>query len=191
MQRASHIISANTKQQLGMLFFTILLVGFWYGPPQTFAAKGFKVGVVDPQTIIENTKAGKRALATLKEHAQVRQKLIASDEEELKSIQEELQNSDALSDKAKQTKQGLFQRKLQEYQRRGQEFQTELGNKQQALVNEFLGKIQVVIKAVADRHGFSLVIDKGSGATLKIVLYSLKGLDITNEVIKEFNKKFP
>ena len=191
MQRASHIISANTKQQLGMLFFTILLVGFWYGPPQTFAAKGFKVGVVDPQTIIENTKAGKRALATLKEHAQVRQKLIASDEEELKSIQEELQNSDSLSDKEKQTKQGLFQRKLQEYQRRGQEFQTELGNKQQAMVNEFLGKIQVVIKAVADRHGFSLVIDKGSGATLKIVLYSRKGLDITNEVVKEFNKKFP
>lgn len=191
MQRASHIISANTKQQLGMLFFTILLVGFWYGPPQTFAAKGFKVGVVDPQTIIENTKAGKRALATLKEHAQVRQKLIASDEEELKSIQAELQNSDALSDKEKQTKQGLFQRKLQEYQRRGQEFQTELGNKQQAMVNEFIGKIQVATKAVADRHGFSLVIDKGSGATVKIVLYSRKGLDITNEVIKEFNKKFP
>ncbi len=191
MQRASHIISANTKQQLGMLFFTILLVGFWYGPPQTSAAKGFKVGVVDPQTIIENTKAGKRALATLKEHAQVRQKLIASDEEELKSIQAELQNSNALSDKEKQTKQGLFQRKLQEYQRRGQEFQTELGNKQQAMVNEFLGKIQVVIKAVADRHGFSLVIDKGNQATLKIVLYSRKGLDITNEVIKEFNKKFP
>ena len=174
-----------------MLFFTILLVGFWYGPPQTFAAKGFKVGVVDPQTVIENTKAGKRALATLKEHAQVRQKLIAADEAELKSIQEELQNSDSLSDKEKQTKQGLFQRKLQEYQRRGQEFQTELGNKQQAMVKEFLGKIQVVIKAVADRHGFSLVIDKGSGATLKIVLYSRKGLDITNEVIKEFNKKFP
>ena len=191
MQRGSHVISANTKQRLGVLFFTILLVGFWYGPPQTFAAKGFKVGVVDPQTIIENTKAGKRALATLKEHAQVRQKLIASDEAELKSIQEELQNSDSLSDKEKQTKQGLFQRKLQEYQRRGQEFQTELGNKQQAMVKEFLGKIQVVIKAVADRHGFSLVIDKGSGATLQIVLYSRKGLDITNEVIKEFNKKFP
>ena len=191
MQRMNHVIPANTKQRLGMLFFTLLLVSLWCSLPQAFAAKGFKVGVVDPQTIIENTKAGKRALATLKEHAQVRQKLIASDEEELKSIQEELQNSDSLSDKEKQTKQGLFQRKLQEYQRRGQEFQTELGNKQQAMVKEFLGKIQVVIKAVADRHGFSLVIDKGSGATLKIVLYSRKGLDITNEVIKEFNKKFP
>lgn len=191
MQRASHIISANTKQQLGMLFFTILLVGFWYGPPQAFAAKGFKVGIVDPQTVIENTKAGKRALATLKEHAQVRQKLIAADEAELKSIQEELQNSDALGDKERQTKQGLFQRKLQEYQRRGQEFQAELGNKQQAMVKEFIGKIQVATKAVANRHGFSLVIDKGSEATLKIVLYSRKGLDITNEVVKEFNKKFP
>mgnify|MGYP003325167620 CR=1 FL=1 len=45
--------------------------------------------------------------------------------------------------------------------------------------------------AVADRHGFSLVIDKGNEGTLNIVLYNRKGLDITNEVVKEFNKRFP
>ena len=152
---------------------------------------GFKGGIGDPQAVIEKTKAGKRALATLKEHAEVRQKLLAADEEELKSLQEALQKPEGLSDQEKQTKQGQFQRKIQEYQQRGQEFQAELGNKQQAMVKEFLGKIQTAIKVVSDRHGFSLVIDKGSEATLKIVLYSRKGLDITNEVVKEFNKKFP
>ena len=191
MQRTSHVISTNTKQRLGMLFFSILLASFCYSLPQAFAAKGFKVGIVDPQAVIEKPKAGKRALATLKEHAEVRQKLLAADEEELKSLQEALHKPEGLSDQEKQTKQGQFQRKIQEYQQRGQEFQAELGNKQQAMVKEFLGKIQTAIKVVSDRHGFSLVIDKGSEATLKIVLYSRKGLDITNEVVKEFNKKFP
>ena len=188
MQRESHVISTNTKQQLGMLFFAIVLVSFWYSIPQAFAAKGFKIGIVDPQSVIENTKAGKRALATLKEHAQVRQKLLAADEEELKSLQEGLQG---LSDKEKQTKQEQFQRKIQQYQQRARDFQTELGNKQRDMVKEYIGKIQTAIKTVADRHKFSLIIDKGSEATLQIVLYSRKGLDITNEVVKEFNKKFP
>jgi len=36
-----------------------------------------------------------------------------------------------------------------------------------------------------------LIMDKGSDATLKIVLYSRQGLDITNEVVKEFDRRFP
>ncbi len=190
MQRISDVISPKTTTRTGTLFLTMLLMSIFCGLPQAFAAKNFKVGIVDPQAVIEKSKAGQRALATLKEHATVRQKLLASDEEELKTLQEELQNGKGLSDKDKQAKQERFQRKLQEYQKRGQEFQQELGVKQRDMVKEYMGKIEEATKAVADRHGFSLVIDKGSNATLKIVLYSRKGLDITNEVVKEFNKKF-
>ena len=191
MQGVSDLISQKTSTRIGTLILTIVVISIFSGLPQAFAAKGFKVGIVDPQAVIEKTKAGKRALATLKEHADVRQKLLKSDEDELKTLQEELQNGKGLSEQDKKTKQGIFQQKLQEYQKRGQEFQLELSRKQQNMVKEYMGKIEKATKAVADRHGFSLVIDKGSEATLKIVLYSRKGLDITNEVVKEFDKKFP
>ena len=117
--------------------------------------------------------------------------MLATDEEELKSLPAELQNSKELSNKEKQSKQERFQRKIQEFQKRGQEFQVELGNKQRAMLKDYMGKIQEATKTVADRHGFSLVIDKGNEGTLNIVLYNRKGLDITNEVVKEFNKRFP
>lgn len=191
MQGVSDVSSLKTNTRTSILFLTMLLISILCGLPQAFAAKGFKVGIVDPQAVIEKSKAGKRALATLKEHATVRQKLLKADEDELKVLQEELQNSAGLNEKDKQSKQGLFQRKLQEYQKRGQEFQQELGEKQRDMVREYMGKIEKATKAVADRHGFSLVIDKGSEATLKIVLYSRKGLDITSEVVKEFDKRFP
>ena len=51
-------------------------------------------------------------------------------------------------------------------------------------------KIEAVTSVVAKRHGFSLVVDKGSDTTLKIVLYNRKGLDITNEVVKEFDRRY-
>jgi len=190
MQGVSNANSPTKNTRTGILFLTLVLIGVFCGLPQAFAAKDFKVGIVDPQAVIEKSKSGKRALATLKEHAAVRQKLLASDEEELKVLQEEIQNAKGLSEKETKAKEESFQRKLQDYQKRGQEFQQELGVKQRDMVQEYMGKIEEATKAVADRHGFSLVIDKGSNATLKIVLYSRKGLDITNEVVKEFNKKF-
>lgn len=191
MQGVSNVMSKKTNRRTGMIILTMFVSSLFCGLPQALAAKNFQVGVIDPQSVIEKSKAGKRALATLKEHATVRQKLLASDEEELKTLQEELQNSKNLSEKDKQTKQELFQRKVQEYQKRGQDFQQELSQKQRDMVSEYMGKIEKATEAVAERHGFSLVIDKGSNATLKIVLYSQKGLDITNEVVKEFDKKFP
>lgn len=154
------------------------------------AASSFKVGLIDPQMVIEKSRDGKRALAVLKEHATVRQNLLKADEEELKKLQEEGQNAKSPSDAEKQALQENFQRKLQDYQKRGQEFQQELGQKQKNMVLEYMKKIEAATKAVAERHGFDLVIDKGSEATLKIAIYSKDGLDITDEVVKEFDRRF-
>jgi outer membrane protein len=156
------------------------------------AKKGsFRVGVIDPQTVIEKSKAGSRALAGLKEHAQARETVMKNDQKELEKLQEELNSaSSTLSDDEKKSRQNRFSEKLQEWQKRGQEFQAELAQKQKDLVQEYMKKIQQATSTVAKRHGFDVVIDKGSENTLKIVLYHRDGLDLTNEVVKEFNKRF-
>ncbi|MCZ6799844.1 MAG: OmpH family outer membrane protein [Nitrospirae bacterium] len=157
---------------------------------QVLAAPTFKVGIIDPQQVIEKSRAGKRALETLKEHATVRQKLLANDESELKSLEAKLRENSSLSDSEKQARQETFRKKLQEYQKRGQEFQQELGIKQKELVMEYMKKIETATKAVAEKHGFSMIVDKGSDSTLRIVLYSRKGLNITSEVVKEFDRRY-
>ena len=156
------------------------------------AKKGsFRVGVIDPQSVIEKSKAGSRALAGLKEHAAARENVMKNDQKELEKLQEELNAaSSTLGDEEKKRRQERFAQKFQEWQKRGQEFQTELGQKQKELVQEYMKKIEEATAAVAKRHGFDVVIDKGSNTTLKIVLYHRDGLDLTNEVIKEFNKRF-
>ena len=190
MPRVSNRMSHQPRTWTGILSLMTIVISIWCGLPQAFAAKDFRVGIVDPQVVIEKSKSGKRALATLQEHATVRQKLLASDEKEIETLQEELQNGKRISEKEKQAKQELLQRKLQEYQKRRQEFQVELNQKHHDMIMAYMSKIEKVIKVVADRHQFSLVIDKGRDV-LKTVLYSRKGLDITNEVIKEVNKRFP
>jgi len=182
--------SLNRHHRSGFTLGLVILVGLTWGLPATWGASSFKVGLIDPQMVIEKSRDGQRALATLKEHAAVRQKLLKADEEELKKLQEEGQNAKNPSEAEKQALQENFQRKFQEYQKRGQEFQQELAQKQKDMVMEYMKKIEAATKAVAERHGFDLVLDKGSEATLKIAIYSKNGLDITDEVVKEFNRRF-
>ena len=154
----------------------------------------FRVGVLDPQTVIEKSKAGSRALAALKEHAQARETVMKNDQKELEGLQDELKAADSkdskLSEEEQKRKQERFAQKYQAFQKQGQEFQNELAQKQKDLVQDYMKKIEEATSAVAARHGFDIVIDKGSENTLKIVLFSRDGLDLTNEVVKEFDRRF-
>jgi len=184
--------NAQRSKQLCMVMIGGLCALGFTGELANAATKdSFRVGVLDPQTVIEQSKAGGRALAGLKEHAQARETVMKNDQKELEALQEDLKASqDTLSAEEQKKKQERFAQKYQEWQKRGQEFQTELGQKQKELVQEYMQKIEEATSIVAKRHGFDIVIDKGSESTLKIVLYQRDGLDLTTEVVKEFNKRF-
>ncbi|MDH5640325.1 MAG: OmpH family outer membrane protein, partial [Nitrospira sp.] len=125
------------------------------------AADSFKMGIVDPQTVLEKSKAGKRALEGLKEYVSIRQKLLAKDEEDLRNSQKQLQEQMAKMNETEKKEKGTqFQNKVQDYQKRAQEFQVELQRKQKELVDEYMKKIMEATKTVAEKGGYSLVVDK-------------------------------
>jgi outer membrane protein len=157
--------------------------------PAAQAAEAFKMGVVDPQAVLEKSKAGKKALDGLKEYVTTRQKLLSGDEEDLRNTEKTLKEQAAkLSDTEKKEKETQFRTKVQELQKRAQEFNQELQVKQKELVDEYMKKISSATKAVAEKGGFALVVDKGSEQTVKIVIYSKDTIDLTEQVIKEFDR---
>jgi len=157
--------------------------------PAVPAAETFKMGVVDPQAVLEKSKAGKKALDSLKEYVSTRQKLLSGDEEDLrnteKTIKEQLPK---LSDTEKKEKEAQFRAKVQEYQKRAQEFNQELQGKQKELVDDYMKRISSATKTVAEKGGFALVVDRGSEQTVKIVIYNKDTIDLTDQVIREFDR---
>ncbi|MEI8016320.1 MAG: OmpH family outer membrane protein [Nitrospira sp.] len=147
----------------------------------------FKVAVMNQQLVIEQSKAGKRAFEELKAYSMTRQKIINADDQELKDLQQAIQDG-KLSDSAKQEKQGQFQAKLDAYQRRLADFNREIQQKQREMVAEYSKKVQAAAQAVGEKNGFIAVIDKGSEAAIKIVLYHQPALDVTDQVVKEFDR---
>ncbi|MBP8117406.1 MAG: OmpH family outer membrane protein, partial [Nitrospira sp.] len=59
---------------------------------------------------------------------------------------------------------------------------------QKELVDEYMKKIAVATQAVADKNGYQLVLDKGSEQTVKIVIFNKDTIDLTEQVIKEFDR---
>lgn len=157
--------------------------------PAAQAAETFKMGVVDPQSVLEKSKAGRKALDGLKEYVSTRQKLLSRDEEELRTTEKALKDQvSKLSDTEKKEKETQFRAKIQDYQKRAQEFNQELQGKQKELVDEYMKKIATATQTVAEKGGFSIVVDKGSEQTVKIVIYNKDTIDLTEQVIKEFDR---
>lgn len=173
------------------------LVGIWLILAVTVGilpglAAEFKMGVLDPQEVIEKSKAGKRDLDKLKEYVRTRQKVLSSDEEELKSLGKVLKEQESgLSETQRREKQEQFQVKVQAFQRRAQEFNQDLSARNKELMDDYMKKIAQVTRQVADKGGFSLVVDKGNEQIgLKIVIYNKDTIDLTEQVIKEFDRQY-
>ncbi|HKW86889.1 MAG TPA: OmpH family outer membrane protein [Nitrospiraceae bacterium] len=184
------MVSKRVREAIPTMVGTLAVGIMALSAMSSWGADSFKMGVVDPQAILERSKAGKRALDALKEYAGTRQRLLAKDEEDLKALEKQLKEQESgMSETQKREKQGQFRTKIQDYQKRAQEFNQELAAKQKELVDDYMKKIQVATQAVAEKGGYSLVVDKGSDNTLKIVIYNRDAIDLTEQVIKEFDRQ--
>ncbi|MEW6544031.1 MAG: OmpH family outer membrane protein [Nitrospirota bacterium] len=156
------------------------------------AAEAFKVAVIDQQAILERTKSGKRIVETMKEFATSRQRILAADDEELKGLEKELrEQGGGMSEAARRDKQEAFRVKFEGYQRRVQEFNREIQSKQKELGDEYMKKINAVVTELAKKEGYVAVLDRGSEATMKIVIYSRSTIDLTDQAVKEIDRRFP
>ena len=162
----------------------------WLQTGTAGAAEAFKVGVIQQRVVVEKTKAGKRAMESLKEFQASRERIIAADDGELKKLEDQIKSQEGgLSEAAKKEKQEQFRVKFENYQRRIQEFNGEIQRQQSAVTAEFLKKLDVAVQAVAERGGFAAVIDEGGVATVQVVLYAHPSVNLTDQVVKEFDRR--
>jgi outer membrane protein len=176
----------------GAIIIRIVGVAFWavlWALPVR-AAEPVKVGVMDQQLVMERSKAGKRALDDLKSYSTTRQKIINADDQELKELESSLKDPDnKLSEAVKQEKQEQFRTKLEAYQRRLQDFNREIQQKQREMIAEYSRKIADAAQAVAQKEGYLAVIEKGSDAVIRVVIYHQPALDVTDLIVKEFDRQ--
>ncbi len=148
-----------------------------------------KIGLMDPSRVLNDSIAGKKAKDSLTAFSKNRQALIEMEEKELRRMEEDfIKQASVLSPAAKSEREQVFRRRMAEYQQKAGELNREVQEKQKDVLEAFRDKVEAVAAKVAKRNGLQVVIDKGKGGP---AIYSAEELDITTQVIEEFNKEYP
>ena len=149
-----------------------------------------KIGVIEPQKLLDTTKMGKKIKASLEAYVKTRQRLIESEEADLKKFQEDLAlQGTVLSPAVQQEKEEAFRQKAGTYQRHVRELEDEIQIKKREVLGEFTKKIEQVVTEIAEKERIDLVVEKGDSGTGTLILYSQPSINLTDRVIKELDKK--
>lgn len=170
----------------GGLLLALLAVSGCAGDGAKFEGK---IGVVDPARVLNETNTGKKAKDSLTVFSKNRQALIEMDEKELRRMEEDFgRQGSVLSPTAKREREEQFRRRVAEYQQKAGDMNREVQEKQKDVLEGFREKVGLIVGKVSKRLGLHVVIDKGKGGP---TLYSDEGLDITGQIIDEFNREYP
>ncbi len=147
-----------------------------------------KLGYVDFQRAIKEVEEGKATGATLKRDADEKQKQLNGRMEELKRLQEDLQKqAQVLTSEARASKAAEVERKMMETQEIYMRLQQELSSKEREAMRPLADKMTAVAREIAESDGFTMIFDRDSAG----LVYAPTALDLTNELIRKYNAKFP
>ena len=144
-------------------------------------APAAKVGYVDLQRTLNETKVGRAARERLEGEKKKRQKEVDDKQEALKKDAEELEKQRVVlkAEVLKQREKELQDRYVT-LQNTFMQFQQDLQKQEAQLTRDIFGKAQKIIESIAKRDAFTMILEKSESA----VLYAEPATDITAEVNK-------
>ena len=152
----------------------------------SFNAFAFKAGKVNLQKILVTVNESKGIKSSLEKAVKKKEGILKKEGSEIKKLQKSFESSSmVMSDKAKEKKGREIQEKIVKYQQKVQVFQQELQEMEQKAMAPLIKKITSVIGEVSKSKKLDLTYE---GKSLGI-LYVSKEIDITDDVIKAYNKK--
>lgn len=144
-----------------------------------------KIGFVDMQKAIQSTTAGKKAKAELEGDFNKKKKELEKKEADLKKMGEDLEKKKSvLSEEALGKKQAEFQEEMMKYRDVVGKSQQDIQKKEHDLTAPILEKMKGVIAKLAKDKGYTAVLEN-----TQMVLFATSDNDLTDEVIKAFEKQ--
>lgn len=146
------------------------------------------VGKVDVQKVLITVTQGQAVRDQLKKSFDEKQKILKDEEDKIRKMQEDYQKkASVLNDKEKGKKEREIQEKIAGIQQKTAAFQKEIQDMEQKLKTPILEKVKAIVDDVSKSADVDLVYEAATAP----ILYAKEEKDLTDDVIKAFNKKFP
>ncbi|MCG8642587.1 MAG: OmpH family outer membrane protein [Desulfobacterales bacterium] len=168
-----------------IVLFTFVVLS-WLTLPSAFCADASKIGVVDFQKILNESSAGKMIQKEIGDrNNEIKEKLIgeknlidkmkADFQREALVLSQEKQDEKAREIRIRNNDAIKMEKRLTD----------DFKRLQAELLRQFQNDIGLIVSEIGKKEGYLLILEKKRSA----VVYSPENIDITEAVIKEYNKK--
>lgn len=162
-----------------MLILSLILGSFAAHAVET------KMGYVDMQLAIQQTSDGKKAKKNLEGIAKGKEDKLKKLENELKTKGEDFKKKASIYDEAtKRKKEMELQKEYYGLQQLLAQSQQELRQKEEEALKPIVTVIRQQIDAIAQKESYTMILEKADN----LVLYAKKDVDITDQVVKAYEK---
>ena len=146
------------------------------------------LGKVDVQKVLLTVNQGQNVRDQLKKTFDEKQKILKDEEDKIRKLQEDYQKKlTVLNDKEKVKREKEIQEKIIAIQNKTGGFQKEIQDLENKLKQPILERVKQVVDEVSKSAGVDFTYEAATGS----VLYASEEKDLTDEVVKSYNKKFP
>jgi outer membrane protein len=169
-------------QFISVLTFFILFFVFIQANPSD--AKDVRIGVIDIQKAVSNTKEWKKEFSSFKIKFEKEKKSIIAKEGQLKKkIQDFGKQSMLINPALKKTKEDELLKKKREFERYVQDKNEDFAKQEKEITGKILKKMVLIIKNIGKSKNFTMVLEK------KMSIYFDESLDLTSLATRTYDKK--
>lgn len=150
-----------------------------------------KIGFIDVKKIFFQSDAGKKEFGIVKADVEKKKETLKEQEEKLAKLKSELDKQRSVLTKEAYAKKEMdYQAEFKDYKRLVEDSNEELARKEQLIKQKLIPEIIKTAKAIGKKDGYAMIVDISSGQYTGVLLYHSDANDLTDKVIKEYNKLY-
>jgi outer membrane protein len=152
------------------------------------ARADLKLGYVDLQRALQEVSEGRDAKARLKTELDKGKTELEAEQRKLRDDKLVLDKQGSMmSEEVRTQKMTEWQQRLVAAGQKAEKKQGELADRERAEMRKIFDKMDPIIAAIAQRDGLSMVFEKTDSG----LVYAPSSMDLTAELVRTYNDKFP
>ena len=157
------------------------------GDKARLSASGLSIGIVNNQKILSSVPDAITARKNIEKEIKAIQDDLLAQKDEIEKLNKELIEKEALlTAEAKTQRQTTLQQKVMELRQKEFTSQQEIRQKEASITQEIVRKIAEVVQKLAKEKNLDMVFETNQSG----IMYLKEYVDITDDVIVEYNKAF-
>jgi outer membrane protein len=162
----------------------VLLMAIAISSSDCTQAADVKIGVIDTQEVLKESKAAKKARTLLMDELNEKRSVFGRKQDEVRLLEEEIKiKGDGMTESQRREKNDQLGREVKNLQRLKTDLEEELNKKNVDLTQKILQEVSDVIKEFMKKEKYTLILEK------KSVVSSDEAIDITEKILRLYDAK--